>query len=111
MGRLIYGARGLHIEMDDRLLAHLQVVVVSKVRRNEGFVLSWSETASEGSGRRSIWVHPYLELLFEYAGSRRIELDPKLAEDMIAKAGTNSGLDIAESGHNPKTASKVTPVS
>jgi len=38
MGRLIYGARGMHIEVEDRLLAHLQAVVVSKVRRNEGFM-------------------------------------------------------------------------
>jgi len=111
MGRLIYGARGMHIEVEDRLLAHLQAVVISKVRRNEGFVLSWTESSAEGSGRRSIWIHPYLELVFEYRGSKRPEIDAKMADEMMGRAGTNAGLDLAENAHNPKSASKVTPVS
>jgi hypothetical protein len=111
MGRLIYGARGMHIEVEDRLLAHLQAVVVSKVRRNEGFVLSWTEAPAQGSGRRSIWIHPYLELVFEYNGNKRPELDAKQADEMMARASTNTGLDLADNAHNPKTAAKVTPVS
>lgn len=111
MGRFIYGARGMHIEIEDRLLAHLQAVAIGKIRRNEGFVLSWTEAASDGSGRRAIWIHPTLELVFEYNGNRRPELDQKLAEEMMAKAGTNAGLDLADSAHNPKTGTKVTPVS
>lgn len=111
MGRLIYGARGMHIEVEDRLLAHVQAVVVSKVRRNEGFVLNWTETSAQGSGRRSIWIHPYLELVFEYNGSKRPELDAKLADEMMGRAGTSTGLDLADNAHNPKSAAKVTPVS
>src|SRR3954453_20831137 len=111
MGRLIYGARGMHIEVEDRLLAHLQTVVISKVSRNEGFDLSWTEAPAVGSGRRSIWIHPYLELVFEYQDCKRPELDPKMADEMMARAGTNTGLDLAENAHNPKTAAKVTPVS
>jgi hypothetical protein len=101
----------MHIEVEDRLLAHVQTVVITKVRRNEGFVLSWTEAPSQGSGRRSIWIHPHLELVFEYNGSKRPELDQKQAEEMMNRAGTNSGLDLAEGAHNPKTTAKVTPVS
>lgn len=101
----------MHIEVEDRLLAHLQTVIISKLRRSEPFALSWVEAANEGSGRRSIWVHPYLELAFEYQGSRRIEIDPKVADELLSKAATSHGLDIADNAHNPKTANKVTPVS
>lgn len=111
MGRFIYGARGMHVEVEDRLLAHVQAVVIGKLRRNEGFVLNWTEAPAEGSGRRSIWIHSHLELVFEYNGSKRPELDQKLAEEMMSRAGTTSGLDLADNAHNPKSAAKVTPVS
>ena len=101
----------MHIEVEDRLLAHVQAVIISKVRRNEGFVLNWTEAPAEGSGRRSIWIHPYLELVFEYNGSKRPELDPKQAEEMMGRAGTTAGLDLTDHAHNPKTGAKVTPVS
>lgn len=45
------------IKIDDRVLAHLKVLVGSKLRRNEPFLLSWQEPADEGHGRSSVWIH------------------------------------------------------
>jgi hypothetical protein len=111
MGRLVYGARGMVIEVDDRLLAHVQAVVVAKLRRNEPFALSWTEAASNGSGRQTVWLHPNVELAFEYRGSRRIDLERKTLDDMLIQANTNTGLDLAEDAHNPPGGQPVTPVS
>ena len=37
MGRLIYRDRAT-FDIDDRLLAHLRLVIMNKLRRNEGFI-------------------------------------------------------------------------
>lgn len=111
MGRLIYGARGLLVEMDDRLLAHVQSVIVAKLRRGEPFMLNWTESPDQGSGRRSIWVNETLELAFEFRGSRPIELDRKIADEMMMRAGTNHGLDVGEGAHSERAPGRpVTPV-
>jgi hypothetical protein len=111
MGRLIYGARGMHIEIEDRLLAHVQAVVFAKLRRREPFPITWLEPVREGSGRRSIWINESLELAFEFNGSRQVELDRELLEQMTQRANSTAGMNLADHAHNPKTAAKVTPVS
>ena len=101
----------MHIEMEDRLLAHVQAVVFAKLRRREPFPLAWVEPASEGSGRRGIWINESLELAFEFNGSRAVELDRDLLEEMTMRANSTAGLNLADHAHNPKPAAKVTPVS
>ena len=56
MGTLRYN--GSVVEFDDRLLAHLQIVIVEKIRRGEAFLMSWSDTAGTGDGHSAIWIHP-----------------------------------------------------
>ena len=107
----MYGARGMQIEIEDRLLAHVQAVMLAKLRRREPFPLSWVEPAGEGSGRRVVWVNETLELGFEYAGSRTIELDRDMLEEMTARANSVAGLNLGDNAHNPKPAAKVSPVS
>ncbi|MFD3444536.1 hypothetical protein ACFDTO_08055 [Microbacteriaceae bacterium 4G12] len=51
MGTLFYGASRLEVTFDDRVLAHLQIVMTSKLRRHESFMLSWSVDRTDGSGR------------------------------------------------------------
>jgi hypothetical protein len=67
---LIYGPTGSEIEMDDRLLAHLRIVMVSKMRNHEAFTVSWNMDVSQGGGRETLWVHPAIPLRFRFFGSR-----------------------------------------
>jgi len=99
MGRLKYGARGTTITIDDRLLAHVQAVTITRFRRNEPFQMHWSEPADEGSGRRAVWMTPTVELLWEFDGSREPDLDRELLEQMMQRAGSNSGLYIDHHAH------------
>jgi hypothetical protein len=101
----------MHIEIDDRLLAHQQAVVFAKLRRREPFPITWSEPPSDGSGRRAVWVNETLELAFEFNGSRQIELDREMLEEMTMRANSTAGLNLADHAHNPRSAAKVTPVS
>ena len=55
MGYLIYGA-GAEYEIDDRMLSHLKIAVAAKLRLQESFLLNWTVSPSDGSGRVS--AHP-----------------------------------------------------
>jgi hypothetical protein len=111
MGRLIYGARGVHIEMDDLLLAHLQVLTISKLRRGEAFSLSWTEEIEGTDAARSIWLHQQVELLWEYDGVRPTKLDPRQLENMATQSASNGGLNVGDEAHNPPVEETVSPAS
>lgn len=62
MGLLTYG--GTEYLFGDRVLAHLQVVITTKLRRRESFALSW---VPEGEGgREAIWIDNGLAIHFRY---------------------------------------------
>ena len=49
MGTLIYGGTS-EIDIEDRTLAHMQLAIITKLRRNEQFLLSWDHGVDNGSG-------------------------------------------------------------
>ncbi len=75
MGLLIYGARVSEFDIEDRVLAHLQFVVATKLRRGEQFMLTWNHGVERGSGRSSIWISPYVPVHFKYHGNRPPKLN------------------------------------
>lgn len=92
MGSLTYDR--VVVEIDDRTLAHLQLVIVQKLRRGESFLLSWQDSASVGSGRSSIWLHPAIPLYFKYVGGRAATLNRQWIEDLSRSANSTKGLVI-----------------
>ncbi|WP_291037468.1 hypothetical protein [Herbiconiux sp.] len=70
MGKLLYGTHQRELEIDDRTLAHLKVVVITKLRRGETFGLSWEKDKQQGSGRSTIWLSPHIPLEFDFYGGR-----------------------------------------
>lgn len=94
MGALLYGSPPSEIPMDDRLLAHLKLVIVNKMRRNEPFLLSWDVPSSEGSGRKSVWLHPSIPLQFVFQGSRVPALNPAWIDLMMRASMSNDGLRL-----------------
>ena len=56
MGALIYGSPSMEIQFDDRVLAHVQIVMSAKLRRGENFFFSWRDSPSVGDGRSAIWI-------------------------------------------------------
>lgn len=68
MGTLFYGTQAREIVIEDRLLAHLEVAMLSKMRRREPFALSWLEPDDEERGlRQAVWVSDATELVFVYS--------------------------------------------
>lgn len=66
MGKFSYGSNGREIEIDDRLLTHLKIVMLSKLRRQESFAFSWVSDSEHGSGRVTVWLSPGVELEFAF---------------------------------------------
>ncbi len=95
MGALIYPVnRASPIEMDDRTLAHLQIIIGSKLRSGQGFFFSWTEDVANGSGRTSVWIYPSLELRFVYATAQRHVLNRGWLESLMNSANSAEGLSL-----------------
>ena len=92
MGYLIYD--GSEYEIEDRMLQHLKVAVVQRLRRQESFVLSWVNSVDKGSGRISLWVSPAIPLGFRFSGSRTPELNQRWVQAMSALSHTTRGMQV-----------------
>ncbi|GAA1002162.1 DUF7882 family protein [Subtercola frigoramans] len=94
MGKIFYGANETCIEVEDRLLAHIKVVIINKLRRDEKFTLSWVNALGDVPGRNTIWLHPAIEIRFGFDDPVRPALNREWIEALMRTA--NGGeLDIS----------------
>ena len=96
MGHLLYGRPPEKIEIDDRTLAHVRVVMLAKLRRNEAFAFNYERDIASGGGWATIWVHPTIPLQFEFLGSRAPSLNRSWLDALIVSANSVDGLRITE---------------
>ena len=96
MGTLIYdGADGF--TFDDRVLAHLQAVIATKLRRREGFLLIWHDRTTSTTGTlRSIWLDPSISVQFVFAREQLPELNRDWMTILTERANSNSGLFLED---------------
>jgi hypothetical protein len=92
MGRFIYDTASNSVEIDDRTLAHLRIVVMNKLRRSEPFM--FDVEVGDGTGRRSFWIHPSVPLQFHFFGSRGPRINRLWVEEMMQAASGPTGLTI-----------------
>jgi hypothetical protein len=105
MGKLLYGHSPMQIDFDDRTLAHVQLVVGTKLRRGEKFFFSWHDSLAVGSGRSSIWLEPSIPLYFKFASSKPIALNREWIDMLILSSHSSGGLQfLAEPGIPVSTA-------
>ncbi|MGV8884725.1 MAG: ATP-dependent DNA ligase [Microbacteriaceae bacterium] len=96
MGKLVYADGSLQLNIDDRVLAHLQIVIVAKLRRDEGFVMSWKDDISVGDGRSSIWLHRAVPLYFKFDSSEAPIINREWVEILTVSANSAAGLRLVE---------------
>lgn len=94
MGFLLYGLPAEAIEIDDRTLAHIKIVMLAKLRRDESFAFSFEYDLSEGSGRSTVWVHPTIPMQFKFLGSRQPMINRAWLEALIVSANSVDGLRL-----------------
>ncbi len=97
MGSLYYGtAEAPPIQIDDRALAHLKIVIATKLRRNESFTLSWQHPEGDSPGRSTIWLHPSIPLRFVFQEPDPPELSRQWVEDLAHSANSSGGITLIE---------------
>ena len=90
MGKLMYGTPADFFEVDDRTLAHLEIVTFAKLRRNESFALVLPDASG---GRVSLWVSPVSTLQFRLDDAAQ-EIDREWLDQLIEGANSPAGLRV-----------------
>jgi len=93
VGRFTYDGT-VKVDFDDRVLAHLQVVISQKLRRGEPFPFTWRNDASIGDGRTTVWLHPSASLVYRYSGSRQPAINRAWLEALTQAANSTGGLTL-----------------
>lgn len=92
MGSIIYDGTTIHF--DDRVMAHLQIVIVQKFLKSESFLMSWKGGKSVGDGRGSVWLSPSIPLTFKFLGSRSPTIDKDWLLHLGKSADSSTGLIV-----------------
>jgi len=93
MGKIIIET-ATKVEFEDRLLAHLEHVITSKLKRGESFTFTWKDDVSVGGGRTSVWIHPNVDLIFKFHGGRVPALNPEWLRALTYTAAGPRGLYV-----------------
>ncbi len=101
MGTIYYGGSATPIHIEDRVLAHLKVVVATKLRRGESFTVSWQHLENEPGGRSTIWLHPSIALRFVFDDPEPTELNRAWIEQLAQSASSSGGVLLSEEQIEP----------
>lgn len=90
MGHLHYGSPPASFELPDRTLAHVEYVILAKLRRNESFALAIDQP--DGS-RERVWLSSAATLRFQFGGVVT-DINRAWLEELIDSANSASGMRI-----------------
>ena len=102
MGTMYYGDARYPVHFDDRTLAHLQLVILTKIRRRESFALSWEKTVAAGSGHGTVWIHPALTLHFEFLGNKQPQINRAWLKELAETSNRSTGMAVMPEPHDPR---------
>ena len=94
MGHLYYGNLPDPIEFPDRLLAHLKVVIATKLRRHESFTMSWRNAADDEGGGSTLWIEPSIPLRFVFGSAAPEPLHAPTLSELANRASSTAGLTV-----------------
>ncbi|MCU1405500.1 MAG: ATP-dependent ligase [Glaciihabitans sp.] len=109
MGSLTYDS-DLTADFDDRMLAHLQLVIGAKLRRGESFFFCWKNDMPTGGGQTTIWLHPALAMTYTYLGSKMPMINRAWIEALTVSANSPGGLHLLAEPAHPDGTHPESPV-
>lgn len=101
MGTIYYGGSAAPIHIEDRALAHLKVVIATKLRRGESFTLSWRHADDEPRGRSTVWLHPSIPLRFVFDDPEPAQLSRDWIEELANSANSSGGIMLVPEHMDP----------
>ena len=94
MGYLYYGNNSYAIEIDDRPLAHLKIVILTLLRAGRSVAFTFDRPLCDGSGRETLWISPSCEIRFRFNGNRAPSVNETWLRSIFATADTPTGLRL-----------------
>lgn len=94
MGTIYYGGSATPIHIEDRALAHLKVVISTKLRRGESFTVSWRHPQDQPRGRSTIWLHPSIPLRFVFDDPEPASLSREWMDELAHTANSSGGITL-----------------
>ena len=94
MGLLQYGRPAEKIEIDDRALAHLKIVILAKLRRGEPLAFSFEHDVEDESGRSTIWLHPSIPLQFTFGSVEQPTINRAWLDELVVSGNSLDGLRL-----------------
>jgi len=82
MGNLEYNSSRPPIDVDDTTLAHLKIIIGTKLRRQESFMMTWLPEKT-ATGRLTIWMNPSIPLVFEFDDPKPAAIDAARIQRMM----------------------------
>src|SRR5690554_5217114 len=96
MGKLIISTV-MELEIEDRTLAHVREIVLSKLGKQESFLINWHPTQAINNFQRfSFWLNPGIPLQFIFYGSKEPELNQRWLDALEETCHSIRGLEILE---------------
>ncbi|WP_334148382.1 DUF7882 family protein [Microbacterium sp.] len=92
MGRLRYDGTSDPILIEDGTLAHLKIVISTKLRRQESFMMTWLPVGDGPDRRATVWIHPAIPLQFGYDAAEPPHVDAKLIAEMMRALNASGEL-------------------
>ncbi|MFB2580507.1 ATP-dependent DNA ligase [Herbiconiux sp. P15] len=96
MGYLHIGTSGWAVQLDDRTLAHLKIVILSCLRKGQGISFTCTRAAEQGSGRETFWITPSTDLRFQFFGNRAPHLNRGWLQLMADSCSAGTGLYVMD---------------
>jgi hypothetical protein len=94
VGILYYGDAVHPIRIGDHALAHLRVIIATKLRRHESFTLSWQHPDHHPEARTTLWLHPSIPLRVVLDAEEPPELDRRWLEELARSASGPAGITL-----------------
>ena len=104
MGSIYYGGSAGRIQIEDRALAHLKVVIATKLRRNESFTVSWQHPDGHTPGRSTIWLHPAIPLRFVFEDAEPADLNRSWIAELATSSYSAGGITLTAEHIEPQLA-------
>ena len=96
MGRLRYDSTLDPIVIDDVTLSHMKIVVGTKLRRQESFMMSWIPGDDSRDGRLTAWIHPSIPLVLAFDSVEPIHVDAERVSRMMNSLNAHGELLIED---------------
>lgn len=98
MGTLHYGSPSIGFPLDDRVLAHLELVMTAKLRRQESF--AFAVVDEETDVRQAVWISPVTTLRFQYEAPMP-EINRLWLQELVDTANSSGGLRVVPEPARP----------